>query len=72
MEFYNHTSTGAELNYDIHEKDLLAIFESLKTCRYYLELTHDQCKWTTRTWNILLLRKPLIVATCADLHISQV
>jgi len=31
VAFYFHTFTTAELNYDIHNKELLAIFEAFKT-----------------------------------------
>jgi hypothetical protein len=34
------TLTGAELNYNTHDKELLAIFEGFKTWRHYLESTH--------------------------------
>ena len=35
--FYSHTFTVAELNYDTHDKELLAIFEAFKIWRHYLE-----------------------------------
>ena len=37
MAFYAHTLSGVELNYDTHDKELLAIFEAFKTWRHYLE-----------------------------------
>jgi len=37
VAFYSHTFTAAELNYDTHEKELLAIFEAFKIWRHYLE-----------------------------------
>ena len=40
MAFYARTLTGAELNYDTHDKELLAIFEAFKTWRHYLESPH--------------------------------
>jgi len=30
VAFYSHTFTAVELNYDIHDKELLAIFEAFK------------------------------------------
>ena len=35
--FHFHTFTAAELNYDTHDKELLAIFEAFKIWRHYLE-----------------------------------
>ena len=35
--FYSCTFTVVELNYDIHDKKLLSIFEAFKIWRHYLE-----------------------------------
>ena len=37
VAFHSHTFTVAELNYDTHDKELLAIFEAFKIWRHYLE-----------------------------------
>ena len=37
VAFYSHTLTAPELNYDMHDKELLAIFEAFKTWQHYLE-----------------------------------
>ena len=37
ITFHSCTFTGPELNYDIHDKELSAIFEAFKQWRYYLE-----------------------------------
>ena len=37
MAFHSHTLTTSELNYDTHDKELLAIFEAFKKWRHYLE-----------------------------------
>ena len=37
VTFYSHTSTVAELNYNIHDKELLAIFKAFKIWQHYLE-----------------------------------
>ena len=37
IAFHSRTLTGAELNYDTHDKELLAIFEAFKVWRHYLE-----------------------------------
>ena len=40
VAFYSRTLQGAELNYDTHDKELLAIFEAFKIWRHYLESPH--------------------------------
>ena len=40
-EFFSRTLQAAELNYDTHDKELLAIFSAFKTWRHYLEGTSD-------------------------------
>ena len=37
VAFYSRTLTAPELNYDTHDKELLAIFEAFKTWQHYLE-----------------------------------
>ena len=37
VTFHSHTFTMTELNYNIHDKELLAIFETFKIWQYYLE-----------------------------------
>ena len=37
VAFHSRTFTAAELNYDIHNKELLAIFEAFKIWQHYLE-----------------------------------
>jgi len=37
VAFHSHTFTAAELNYDTHDKELLAIFEAFKIWWHYLE-----------------------------------
>jgi hypothetical protein len=37
MAFLSCTFSSAELNYDIYDKELLAIFEAFKSWRHYLE-----------------------------------
>jgi hypothetical protein len=39
VAFYSRTMTATELNYDIHEKEMLAIVSSFKEWRRYLEGT---------------------------------
>ena len=37
IAFHSRTFTSTELNYDVHDKELLAIFEAFKRWRHYLE-----------------------------------
>jgi len=37
VAFHSRTFSVAELNYDVHDKELLAIFEAFKMWRHYLE-----------------------------------
>jgi len=37
IAFHSRTFTAPELNYDVHDKELLAIFEAFKRWRHYLE-----------------------------------
>ena len=37
ITFHSHTFSGAELNYDVHNKELLVIFEAFKMWCHYLK-----------------------------------
>jgi hypothetical protein len=37
VAFHSRTFTGPKLNYNVHDKELLAIFEAFKIWRHYLE-----------------------------------
>ena len=39
ITFHSRTFNSAELNYDVHDKELLAIFEAFQKWRHYLEGT---------------------------------
>ena len=39
LAFFSRTMTATELNYDVHDKELLAIFSAFSTWRHYLEGT---------------------------------
>ena len=39
LAFYSRMLHAAELNYDVHDKELLAIFEAFRSWRHYLEGT---------------------------------
>ena len=42
LAFFNRTLSGGELNYDTHDKELLATFEAFKTWRHDLESRHHR------------------------------
>ena len=50
--FFSHTLTGAELNYNTHNKELLAIFKVFKTWHHYLELPHHMIDVVTNHKNL--------------------
>jgi len=52
ITFYSHTLTGVELNYDTHDKELLAIFNAFKTWHHYLELPHHTINVVTNHKNL--------------------
>ena len=37
IAFHSHTFTPPELDYDVHDKELLAIFEAFKIWHHYLK-----------------------------------
>jgi len=39
IAFHSRTFSDTELNYDVHDKELLAIFEAFKKWQHYLEGT---------------------------------
>ena len=52
VAFYSRTLNGAKLNYDTHNKELLAIFEAFKNWRHYLELPHHTVNVVTDHKNL--------------------
>jgi hypothetical protein len=57
IAFHSHTLHSSELNYDIHDKELLAIFETFQIWHYYLEGPFYLLMFSliTRIWNIFPL-----------------
>ena len=53
MAYYLRKLTEAELNYDVHDKELLAIVECFRTWRHYLEGAHHQVKVITDHKNLM-------------------
>ena len=41
VAFHSHTFHAPERNYDVHDKELLAIYEAFKRWRHYLEGSGD-------------------------------
>ena len=52
VAFYSRTLNGAELNYDTHDKELLAIFEAFKNWCHYLESPHHTVDVVTNHKNL--------------------
>ena len=52
MAFYSHTLNGAKLNYNTHDKELLAIFEAFKNWHHYLESPHHTVNMVTDHKNL--------------------
>ena len=53
MVFYSRKITGPELNYDIYDKELLAVVEALREWRVYLEGTKYSVQIYTDYKNLL-------------------
>ena len=54
VAFHSHTFTTAELNYDTHDKKLLAIFEAFKIWQYYWPIL-STLLWIIKALSIFLL-----------------
>ena len=52
VAYYLRKLTEAELNYDVHDKELLAIVECFRTWRHYLKGAHHQVKVITDHKNL--------------------
>ena len=52
IAFFSQTLQAAELNYDTHDKELLAIFSAFKTWCHYLEGTSDPVNVVTDHKNL--------------------
>jgi len=66
VAFHSRTFTAAELNYDTHDKELLAIFEAFKIWRHYLEgpaypidivMDHKNLEYFSTTTKVLTQRQ---------------
>jgi hypothetical protein len=52
ITFHSQTFLGVELNYDVHDKELLAIYEAFKCWRHYLEGSSDPIDVVTNHKNL--------------------
>src|SRR5882724_9241306 len=52
IAFHSRTFSAPELNYDVHDKELLAIFEAFKRWRHYLEGSGLPIDVVTDHWNL--------------------
>jgi len=52
--FHSYTFTAVELNYNIYDKKLLAIFEAFKIWQYYWSIL-STLLWIIKTLSIFLL-----------------
>ena len=53
VAYYSRKMTGPELNYDVHDKELLAVVEAFRTWRVYLEGAKDPVQVFTDHKNLL-------------------
>ena len=53
IAFHSCTFTGAELNYNVHDKELMAIFEAFKHWRHFLKGSASPIDVVTdhKNWN---------------------
>src|SRR5882672_10117474 len=52
IAFHSQTFSAPELNYDVHDKELLAIFEAFKRWRHYLKGSGLPINVVTDHWNL--------------------
>jgi hypothetical protein len=52
VAFFSHMLTSSELNYDTHDKELLAIFKAFKTWHHYLKSPHHMIDIVTDHKNL--------------------
>ena len=64
ITFYSYTFSALELNYDIHDKELLTIFEAFKVWRYYLEGPHLLVDIITNYKNLTYFSPTKILTCC--------
>src|SRR3979490_2782983 len=64
IAFHSRTFSPPELNYDVHDKELLAIFEAFKTWRHYLEGSLDPIDVVTDHKNLEYFSTTKLLTRC--------
>jgi hypothetical protein len=64
VAFYSRMLLGAKLNYDIHDKELLAIFKVFKNWRHYLESPHHMIDVITNHKNLEYFSSMKVLTCC--------
>ena len=70
IAFHSHTFLGAELNYDVHNKELLVIFEVFKTWCHYLEGSGNPIDVVTNLKNLKYFSTTKVLM-CRQVHWSK-
>jgi hypothetical protein len=70
IAFHSHTFCGTELNYNIHDKELLTIFEAFKTWCHYLEGAGDPIDVITNHKNLEYFATTKVLTQC-QVHWSE-
>jgi hypothetical protein len=70
ITFHSCTFSGAKLNYDVHDKELLAIFEAFRTWHHYLEGSGDPINLVTDYTNLEYFSTTKVL-TCRQVHWSE-
>ena len=70
IAFHSHTFLGAKLNYDIHDKELLVIFEAFKIWCHYLEGLGNPINVVTDHTNLEYFSTTKVL-TCCQVHWSK-
>ena len=64
VAFYSRTLTVPELNYDTHDKELLAIFEAFRLWRHYLEGSTSPVDVVTNHKNLIYFSMSKVLTQC--------
>src|SRR5882724_682037 len=70
IAFHSWTFSAPDLNYDVHDKELLTIFEAFKRWRHYLEGSGLPIDVITDHWNLQYFSTTKIL-TCRQAHWSE-
>jgi len=68
IAFHSWKFSALEINYNVHDKELLAIFEAFKQWQHYLEGLHFQLMWSPITGICNISQWPK--SSCIDKHIG--